>query len=75
MGVVCTPVWRPLPACPVVDIQVHSLHALALTLDCAFLLMKCAVPVCEGIQLIGSTSSWDPPVHGFMPTVPDCGEG
>ena len=43
--------------------SVHNLHALALSLGCAFLVLKPAVPVHEGIQLIRPTSSWDPLVH------------
>lgn len=53
----------------VVDSPVHYLHARTLSLGCAFLLLKVAVPVHEFTQLNQLTSSWDPRVHACMLTL------
>ena len=42
------------------DSPAHTLHALAVSLECALRLQKRAVPVYESTQLIRPTSSRDP---------------
>lgn len=54
----------PRPAC-----TMPRSTPVALSLDQAFLLLRCTVPVCESIQLMRLTSSWDPHVHAHVPTL------